>query len=84
VFDSFESSEVAKTGMVKMPDIEKEQMLGGHRSNMEAYNHSAEVIGVANSWGSKWGDGGYFWLPYKFIESPAFCADLWTIQMVEE
>ncbi len=33
---------------------------------------------VRNSWGSDWGDGGYFYLPYAFVRQHAF--DFWVIE----
>lgn len=32
---------------------------------------------VANSWGERWGDKGFFWLPYAYIRSYGF--DYWVI-----
>jgi len=33
---------------------------------------------VRNSWGSGWGDGGYFYLPYAFVRKYAF--DFWVLE----
>lgn len=32
-----------------------------------------------NSWSSKWGDNGYFYLPEKFVKDNRFAFDAWTI-----
>lgn len=33
---------------------------------------------VRNSWGTAWGEGGYGWLPYAFVEE-RLAADFWTM-----
>lgn len=41
---------------------------GGHAVVIVGYddNRYAGAFKVINSWGTQWGDGGYFWLPYNF------------------
>jgi C1A family cysteine protease len=36
------------------------------------------AIQIRNSWGSVWGDGGYGWLPYAYVEEQ-LAADFWTV-----
>jgi hypothetical protein len=33
---------------------------------------------VRNSWGTGWGDGGYGWLPYKYVED-GLAVDFWSL-----
>jgi C1A family cysteine protease len=33
---------------------------------------------IRNSWGTKWGEGGYGWLPYAYVRD-GLAADLWTV-----
>ena len=33
---------------------------------------------VANSWGTRWGDRGYGWLPYSYVRE-GLAADFWTL-----
>ena len=35
------------------------------------------AILVRSSWGTRWGDGGYGWLPYGYV-SQQLAADFWT------
>lgn len=77
VYESFESQEVAKTGIVPMPSLD-ERNLGGHAVCAVGYDIDRRWFIVRNSWGSEWGDGGYFYLPFQYVEHLA--ADHWTIR----
>jgi C1A family cysteine protease len=33
---------------------------------------------VRNSWGTEWGEGGYGWLPYAYVEEN-LAVDFWTL-----
>lgn len=35
---------------------------------------------VRNSWGKDWGDGGNFYMPTQFLESPYLADDAWTVR----
>ena len=56
VYESFESQEVAQTGVVPMP-TPKEQALGGHAVLAVGYDEATGRFLVRNSWGSGWGAG---------------------------
>lgn len=77
VYESLESKEVAKTGIVTMPDTDTEQLLGGHAVLVVGYDDSKQWAIVRNSWGINWGDQGYFYLPYKYWTAD-LVTDMWT------
>src|SRR5207244_9156484 len=54
VYESFESSQVAKTGVVPMPKT-GEEVLGGHAVMAAGYDESSQRFIVRNSWGTGWG-----------------------------
>lgn len=81
VYESFESEEVAKTGMVPMPRP-GELALGGHATLIVGFNDSEKRVVVRNSWGPKWGQAGYFELPYDYVLNPNLADDFWTVQRV--
>jgi C1A family cysteine protease len=83
IYTSFESSTVAKTGIVPMPDIEKEELFGGHAVLVVGYDDTTSMVKVRNSWSEKWGDKGYFYLPYHFITDINLASDFWTIRLTE-
>jgi C1A family cysteine protease len=35
---------------------------------------------VANSWGTNWGQKGYFYLPYSYVTNPDLSFDFWCIK----
>ena len=37
---------------------------------------------VRNSWGTTWGDKGYFYMPYRVIQNTSMSDDFWTISGV--
>jgi C1A family cysteine protease len=78
VYESFESDEVAKTGIMPIPKSD-EKLLGGHAVALVGFDNSKKVFIVRNSWGSGWGDKGYFYMPYEFILNPNMSSDFWTI-----
>ena len=82
VYESFESDAVAKTGIVPMPDVTTEQLLGGHAVDIVGYNDSKNWWVVRNSWGTGWGDQGYFYVPYNYFTNPLLASDLWTLTLI--
>ncbi|MFA6357349.1 MAG: C1 family peptidase [Candidatus Omnitrophota bacterium] len=77
VYESFETPEVAKTGIVPMP-ADNEVLLGGHAVLAVGYDMAEKVFIVRNSWGEGWGQKGYFTLPFKYVEKLG--SDFWTIR----
>jgi C1A family cysteine protease len=83
IYTSFESSIVTTTGNVPMPNTKKERLLGGHAVICVGYNDAKGVWIMKNSWGTRWGDSGYFYLPYNYLLSSTLAGDMWQITKVE-
>lgn len=81
VYDSFESGEVEKTGVVPMPGPDESQ-LGGHAVVVVGYDDESRRFRVRNSWGSGWGQSGYFTMPYAYLTDPDLASDFWTLATV--
>jgi C1A family cysteine protease len=79
VYESFQTQEVARTGIVNLPD-KKESMLGGHAVVSVGYEDKLKRFIVRNSWGNDWGIKGYFTIPYQYLEDRDLSDDFWTIK----
>lgn len=79
VFSSIER--VGENGMLPVPNLQDEELLGGHAVCAVGYDDDRQVIIVKNSWGPDWGDKGYFYMPYKFFDMDlGLVADGWTMR----
>jgi C1A family cysteine protease len=82
VYESFESQDVARTGVVQMPQP-TERSLGGHAVLAVGYDDVQKRFIVRNSWGTGWGQKGYFTIPYNYLANRNLADDLWTIRRGE-
>jgi C1A family cysteine protease len=80
-YESIESRAVSKTGVIPMPKAQ-ERALGGHVVLAVGYDDEARRILIRNSWGPKWGDGGYGSMPYGYVADLRFSHDFWAIQLM--
>ncbi|HEV2444452.1 MAG TPA: C1 family peptidase [Candidatus Sulfopaludibacter sp.] len=81
VYESFESQEVAQTGVVPMP-APGETVLGGHCVVAVGYDTTKRVFIIRNSWGTGWGMKGYCTMPFEYLLNPHLASDFWTIRSV--
>ncbi len=79
VYESFETQQVANTGIVPMP-ASGEKVLGGHAVVTVGYNDSDQRFIARNSWGTNWGQQGYFTIPYDYLTNSQLAGDMWTIR----
>lgn len=79
VYDAFESDAVAQTGILSMP-AQDEGAVGGHAVVAVGYDLQTKRIKVRNSWGTDWGQKGYFTIPFDYIGNRDLADDFWTIR----
>jgi C1A family cysteine protease len=82
VFSAFESPQVSSTGILNLPRA-TERNLGGHAVLAVGYDDASQRVIVRNSWSDKWGQKGYFTMPYRYITDPDLASDFWTIRLVK-
>lgn len=59
---------VGSDGMLSMPTA-KDKFEGGHAVLCVGYDNAKKVLIIRNSWGSKWADGGYFYMPFDYVRA---------------
>lgn len=83
VYESFESDQVARTGIVPMPSS-ADQVVGGHAVVICGWDDSTRLFLVRNSWGTDWGQKGYFQIPYDYFCDPDLASDFWVLTQITE
>jgi len=81
VYQSFESPQVAKTGIMHLPTV-SDYPVGGHAVMAVGYDDEKKVFIIRNSWGDQWGLKGYFLMPYEYITDPNLARDMWTVRKI--
>ena len=81
VHQTFESTRVKHTGVIPLPR-RSDRMIGGHAIVAVGYDDANETFMVRNSWGRKWGVGGYGFLPYEYLLKPELAWDFWMVRRV--
>lgn len=79
VYDPFVSKAVSESGILPMPTG---RLLGGHAVLGVGYDDAKQMFLIRNSYGEKWGQGGYFHMPYSYITNPRLASDFWLVEMV--
>ena len=79
VYSSFESESANKTGIIPMPNIKKEKLLGGHCIVLIGYDTPKKLFAFQNSWGPSWGNNGYGYLPFNYVINKSLASDLTII-----
>lgn len=74
VYSSFESDSVAKSGLIPLPNLKKETLLGYHEILIIAYDDTRQSFMIRNSWGNNWGLDGNAWLPYSYVMNSSLCS----------
>lgn len=78
VYDYFMSASMASKGILPVPGP-SEQLQGGHAVCLVGYDDSKKMFLVRNSWGTSWGQAGYFWMAYDYVANKQLASDFWVV-----
>jgi C1A family cysteine protease len=84
LFASFDNHR--KKGLVPVPSEADQSRAShsGHAMLCVGYSDPDQVFIVRNSWGQNWGDGGYCYIPYKYLINDKFnMGDSWIINRLD-
>jgi C1A family cysteine protease len=79
VYDSFEGIAAARTGKIPLPETKVEARIGHHAVCAVGYEDEQGRLIIRNSWGPKWGDEGYAYLPYSYVREN-LVVDAYTVK----
>lgn len=78
IYDSFETDDVALTGLVPDPGL-FDSVAGGHALLIVGYDDTDQTLLVRNSWGVRWGMAGYCKMSYAYVISMGY--DFFTLRL---
>lgn len=78
VYSGFESI-TGENPILPMPS-DTEQELGAHAILLVGYDLSKQQVLAQNSFGSMWGQNGYFWIPFDYINQEL--TDAWIFDIL--
>ena len=83
IYESFKNvqNKGENKGFVSMPDG-SERAVGAHAGLAVGYDNSKTIFIARNSWGAKWGDRGYYYIPYDYLLNQNLASDFWMIGQV--
>lgn len=97
VYQSFMTNNVAKTGIIPVPDTKKEQSQGGHCVSIVGWTvyQKIQYYIIRNSWGTDWGNtgtityqpnngknGGFAYIPKSYVLNPSLAYEFYSIKYV--
>lgn len=75
------------TGDIPFPKRE-DRLIGGHAVDAVGYDDNHKIgnkkgaLLIRNSWGTDWGESGYGWIPYAYVER-GLAVDFWSLVQAE-
>ncbi len=71
-----------RTGLCGMPQGADDRRHGRHALLIAGYDDARRVFIVKNSWGADWGDAGYVYMPYDYVQNRQWTTQAaWAIRL---
>ena len=67
-------------GIIPVPDLGRERIIGGHSILLVGYNDDTRRFTFVNHWGPRWGDSGFGHIPYDYVLNDDLCGDFYAIE----
>ena len=83
VFDNMMTKEMSTSGILHRPGP-NDNLLGGHAVTIVGYDDNRGAFKIRNSWGTSWGQKGYFWIDYDYVSDKSLCNDFWVVNSVPD
>lgn len=78
VYDSFQDLDNSNNSILPLPKL-NEELIGGHAVAFVGYDLPKKLFLARNSFGTDWGEEGYFWVPFDYAERDFM--DNWTFDI---
>lgn len=78
VYNSFYDLDQQDVRVLPMPTA-KEEIIGGHAVTLVGYDLDRQQFIARNSFGEDWGDRGYFWIPFDYVNKDIM--DCWIFDI---
>lgn len=84
IYSGYFTTATETTGVIKMPKSSKNP-IGGHAILFVGYDDDKRLLKFRNSYGPTWGDRGYGYLPYDYIDtSNKLADDFWILKAKDD
>ncbi|MBS4099233.1 MAG: C1 family peptidase [Sulfuricella sp.] len=80
-YESFESPRVTRNGVIPLP-APVESPIGGHTTLAVGYDDARQSFTIMNSWGKRWGERGFGYMPYGYLLDAGLAGDFWVVGSV--
>jgi C1A family cysteine protease len=87
IFKNINNDEIKKTGIIEICENTNENtnennLLGGHCIILVGFDDNTRYFKFINSWGNKWGENGFGYLPYEYISNKYLSDEFYILKQV--
>jgi C1A family cysteine protease len=86
IFKNINDDEIKKTGIIKLyiddNDDNDDNLVGGHCIILVGFDDNTRYFKFINSWGNKWGENGFGYLPYEYISNKYLSDEFYILNKI--